>query len=33
VVTAPRHLRFRLIVRDEEGAESFPAYVNITVVP
>jgi len=32
-VTAPRHLRFRLIVRDEEGAESFPAYVNITVVP
>ena len=33
VVTAPRHLRFRLIVRDEEGAESFPAYVNVTVVP
>ncbi len=33
VVTVPRLLRFRLIVRDEEGAESFPAYVNITVVP
>ena len=33
VVTAPRHLRFRLIVRDEEGAESFPAYVSVTVVP
>lgn len=33
VVTAPRVLRFRLIVKDEEGAESFPAYVNVTVVP
>lgn len=33
VVTAPRLLRFRLIVKDEEGAESFPAYVNVTVVP
>ena len=26
-------LRFRLIVRDKEEAESFPAYVNVTVVP
>ncbi len=33
VVTAPRLLRFRLIVKDEEGAESFPAYVNVTVLP
>jgi len=33
VVDAPRLLRFRLIVRDEEGAESFPAYVNVTVIP
>jgi hypothetical protein len=33
VVVAPRLLRFRLIVKDQEGAESFPAYVNITVVP
>jgi len=33
VVAEPRVLRFRLIVRDEEGAESFPAYVNVTVVP
>lgn len=33
VVTEPRLLRFRLIVKDEEGAESFPAYVNVTVVP
>ena len=33
VVTAPRLLRFRLIVKDEEGAESFPAYVNVTVTP
>ena len=33
VVTEPRLLRFRLIVRDEEGAESFPAYVNVMVVP
>jgi hypothetical protein len=33
VVTAPRLLRFRLIVKDEEGAESFPTYVNVTVVP
>lgn len=33
VVVAPRVLRFRLIVKDEEGAESFPAYVNVTVVP
>jgi chitinase len=33
VVTVPRLLRFRLIVKDEEGAESFPAYVNVTVMP
>ena len=33
VVDEPRVLRFRLIVRDEEGAESFPAYVTVTVVP
>jgi len=33
VVTEPRLLRFRLIVRDEEGAESFPVYVNVTVAP
>ncbi len=33
VVDAPRVLRFRLIVKDEEGAESFPAYVNVTVIP
>ncbi|TAL10505.1 MAG: hypothetical protein EPO02_07295 [Nitrospirae bacterium] len=33
VVTAPRLLRFRLVVKDEEGAESFPAYVDVTVVP
>ena len=33
VVDEPRVLRFRLIVRDEEGAESFPVYVNVTVVP
>jgi len=33
VVTEPRLLRFRLIVKDEEGAESFPAYVNVTVIP
>ncbi len=33
VVDEPRVLRFRLIVRDEEGAESFPMYVNVTVVP
>ena len=33
VVNAPRLLRFRLVVKDEEGAESFPAYVNVTVVP
>ncbi|HZC67819.1 MAG TPA: hypothetical protein VE201_04295 [Nitrospirales bacterium] len=33
VVDEPRVLRFRLIVRDEEGAESFPAYVNVTVAP
>jgi len=33
VVDKPRVLKFRLIVRDEEGAESFPAYVNVTVVP
>ena len=33
VVTEPRLFRFRLIVKDEEGAESFPAYVNVTVVP
>jgi hypothetical protein len=33
VVDEPRVLRFRLIVRDEEGAESFPTYVNVTVVP
>jgi hypothetical protein len=32
-VVAPRLMRFRLIVKDEEGAESFPAYVNVTVVP
>jgi hypothetical protein len=33
VVISPRVLRFRLIVKDEEGAESFPAYVNVTVIP
>lgn len=33
VVVAPRILRFRLIVKDEQGAESFPAYVSIAVVP
>jgi hypothetical protein len=33
VVTAPRVLRFRLVMKDEEGAESFPAYVNVTVAP
>jgi hypothetical protein len=33
VVIGPRLLRFRLIVKDEEGAESFPAYVTITIVP
>lgn len=33
VVANSRVLRFRLIVKDEEGAESFPAYVNVTVVP
>ena len=33
VVDEPRVLKFRLIVRDEEGAESFPVYVNVTVVP
>jgi len=33
VVDEPRLLRFRLIVRDEEGAESFPTYVNVTVAP
>jgi len=33
VVTAPRVLRFRLIVRDKEEAESFPSYVNVTVMP
>ena len=33
VVIAPRLLRFRLIVKDREGAESFPAYVNVTVTP
>lgn len=33
VVTEPRLLRFRLIVKDKEGAESFPAYVNVTVMP
>lgn len=33
VVEVPRTLRFRLIVKDKEGAESFPAYVNVTVLP
>ncbi len=33
VVSVPRVLRFRLIVKDEEGAEGFPAYVNVTVMP
>jgi hypothetical protein len=33
VVLRPHVLRFRLIVRDKEEAESFPAYVNVTVVP
>lgn len=33
VVIAPRLLRFRLIVRDKQGAESFPAYVNVMVTP
>ena len=32
-VDSPRVLRFRLIVKDKEEAESFPAYVNVTVVP
>jgi hypothetical protein len=33
VVMHPKVLRFRLIVKDKEEAESFPAYVNITVLP
>lgn len=33
VVMRPQVLRFRLIVKDKEEAESFPAYVNVTVVP
>ena len=33
VVTTPRVRQFRLVVKDEEGAESFPAYVTVTVVP
>ncbi|HEY3197214.1 MAG TPA: hypothetical protein VGJ57_04305 [Nitrospirales bacterium] len=33
VVLRPHVLRFRLIVKDKEEAESFPAYVNVTVVP
>ena len=33
VVLRPHVLRFRLIVRDKEEAESFPAYVNVTVIP
>jgi hypothetical protein len=33
VVDAPRLLRFRLIVKDNAEAESFPAYVTVTVVP
>ncbi len=33
VVEVPRILRFRLIVKDKEGAESFPAFVNVTVLP
>jgi hypothetical protein len=33
VVIAPRVLRFRLIVKDKDEAESFPSYVNVTVVP
>jgi hypothetical protein len=32
-VDAPRVLRFRLIVKDQQEAESFPAYVNVTVTP
>ena len=32
-VLRPHVLRFRLIVKDKEEAESFPAYVNVTVVP
>lgn len=33
IVMRPQVLRFRLIVKDKEEAESFPAYVNVTVVP
>ena len=33
VVLRPHMLRFRLIVKDKEEAESFPTYVNVTVVP
>jgi hypothetical protein len=33
IVMRPQILRFRLIVKDKEEAESFPAYVNVTVVP
>lgn len=33
VVLRPHVFRFRLIVKDKEEAESFPAYVNVTVVP
>jgi hypothetical protein len=33
VVMRPQVLRFRLIVKDKEEAESFPAYVNVTVRP
>jgi hypothetical protein len=33
VVMRPQVLRFRLIVKDKEEAESFPAYVNVTVLP
>lgn len=32
-VAAPRVLRFRLIVKDKDEAESFPAYTNVTVIP
>jgi hypothetical protein len=33
LVMRPQVLRFRLIVKDKEEAESFPAYVNVTVLP
>jgi hypothetical protein len=32
-VDAPRVLRFRLIVKDQQEAESFAAYVSVTVTP